>query len=202
MGRIAVAGAFAFVLLLFGVPGEADAQGRFDPRRQARFMFDANLAYSFVGGELGDILDGGPGVDGALLYQIETIPLRVGGGAGYSRHGIKEEDGSANRFSLFALAELLLFNDETEVIPYLQGRVGWMQLTYGSNGLDSRSAGLELAVIAGVDIPVAEKISVDVSGSFGWVSGSDVEVDGITVPDTSRSGSLFSIRAGAFFFFF
>jgi len=201
MRRFAVAAAVMVVLQALNMPTEALAQGRFDPRREARLMIDANLAYSFVGGELGDILDGGPGVDAALLYQIETIPLRVGGGAGYSRHGIKEDDGSANRFSLFAAAELLLFSNETEMIPYLQGRVGWMQLNHDLNGQDSQSNGLELAVLAGVDIPVAEKISVDVSGSFGWFTGSDFEVDGITIPDSSRSASFFSIRAGAFFFF-
>jgi hypothetical protein len=50
-------------------------------------------------------------------------------------------------------------------------------------------------------MPVAESISIDVSGQFGWFSGGDLTVDGISDPGTSRSGTLFSIRAGAFFFF-
>ena len=201
MVRIAVASAFAFVLFLLGVPGEAEAQGRFDPRRQARFMVDANLAYTLITGEIGDSLNGGPGVEAAVLYQIATVPLRLGAGGGDSRHGLQDADGSANRYEIFAVADLLLFSDETQMLPYIQGRVGWMQVSSSLNDGSTRISGLELAALVGVDMPVAEKISIDVSGQFGWFTGGDLELDGVSVPGTSRTGSLFSIRAGAFFFF-
>ena len=110
-------------------------------------------------------------------------------------------DASANRYELFAVADLLLFSEETQMIPYVQARIGWMQLDNSLDGVSTRISGLELATLVGVDIPVAESISIDVSGQFGWFSGGDLSVDGVSDPDTSRSGTIFSLRAGAFFFF-
>lgn len=201
MRRLAVAVAVMVVLQALNMPTGALAQGRFDPRRQARFMVDVNLAYTLVAGDVGDSLNGGPGMEAAALYQIENVPLRVGGGAGYSRHGIQDADGSDNRYEVFAVADLLLFSEETEMIPYIQGRVGWMQLANSLDGVSTKISGLELAALVGVDMPVAESISIDISGQFGWFTGGDLNIDGVSFPGTSQSGSLFSIRAGAFFFF-
>ena len=201
MRRFLVAAAMTIVLQAFAMPSEGLAQGRFDPRRQARFMIDANLAYTLITGDVGDSIGGGPGIEAAALYQLGGVPLRLGGGAGYSRHGIQDADGSANRYEVFAVAELLLFSEETEMIPYLQGRVGWMQLANSVDEVSTTISGLEFAALVGVDMPVAESISIDVSGQFGWFSGGDLVIDGTSVAGTSRSGSLFSIRAGAFFFF-
>ena len=201
MRRFLVAAALTIVLQAFVTPTESLAQGRFDPRRQARFMIDANLAYTLITGDIGDSIDGGPGIELAALYQLASVPVRLGGGAGYSRHGIQDADASANRYEVFAAAELLLFSEETEMIPYLQGRVGWMQLSSSVDEVSTTVSGIEFAALVGVDMPVAESISIDVSGQFGWFSGGDLVIDGTSVAGTSRSGSLFSIRAGAFFFF-
>lgn len=201
MRRFAVVVAVTLAFHVAGVPDEAAAQGRLDPRREARFMIDANLAYTLIAGEVGDSLNGGPGAEAAVLYQFAGVPLRVGGGGGYSRHGIQEADGSANRYEVFAIADLLLFSEETEMIPYVQGRAGWMQLSNDIDGISTRISGLELAALVGIDMPVAESISIDVSGQFGWFSGGDLSVDGVSDPGTSRSGTIFSLRAGAFFFF-
>lgn len=201
MRRFLVAAALTIVLQAFVTPTEGFAQGRFDPRRQARFMIDANLAYTLISGDVGDSIDGGPGIEAAALYQLAGVPLRLGGGAGYSRHGIQDVDGSANRYEVFAVADLLLFSEETEMIPYLQGRVGWMQLASNVDEVSTTISGIEFAALVGVDMPVAESISIDVSGQFGWFSGGDLVIDGTSVAGTSRSGSIFSIRAGAFFFF-
>ena len=201
MRRFVVAVAVTVVLQAFIGPEEAVAQSRFDPRREARFMIDANLAYTLIAGEIGDSLSGGPGIEAAALYQLGGAPLRIGAGAGYSRHGIQDVDASANRYELFAVADLLLFSEETQMIPYVQARIGWMQLDNSLDGVSTRISGLELATLVGVDIPVAESISIDVSGQFGWFSGGDLSVDGVSDPDTSRSGTIFSLRAGAFFFF-
>ena len=163
-------------------------------------MIDANLAYTLMTGDVGDSLAGGPGIEAAALYQFGSVPLRLGGGAGYSRHGIHDADATANRYDVFAVAEVLLFSEETKMIPYLQGRGGWMQLSYSLDGVSTRISGLELGALVGVDMPVGERISIDVSGQFGWFIGGDLQIDGVSLPGTSKSGSLFSIRAGAFFF--
>lgn len=201
MRRFWVAVSVTVSILTLGAPGEAISQGRPDPRREARFMIDANVAYTLIAGDVGDSLNGGPGFEAAGLYQLGNAPVRIGGGAGYSRHGIQDADGSANRLEVFALADLLLFSRETEMIPYVQGRVGWMQLSNDVDDVSTRISGLEFAALVGVDMPVAEKISIDVSGQFGWFSGGDLNIDGVSVAGTSRSGTIFSLRAGAFFFF-
>jgi len=201
MRRFLVAAVFTIVIQALAFPTGGVAQGRFDPRRDARFMIDANLAYTLITGDVGDSINGGPGVEVAALYQLGNIPLRLGAGGGYSRHGIQDVDGSANRYEVFAVADLLLFSEETEMIPYVQGRVGWMQLANSVDDVSTSISGIELAALVGVDMPVAESISIDVSGQFGWFSGGDLSVEGVSVPGSSRSGSIFSIRAGAFFFF-
>lgn len=201
MRRFPVTLTLTIVLQAFVTPASGLAQGRFDPRREARFMVDANVGYTLITGDVGDSIDGGPGIELAALYQLGDVPLRVGGGAGYSRHGIQDTGDSADRLAVFAVADVLLFSQETEMIPYVQGRVGWMRLSNDVAGISTRISGLELAALVGVDMPVAPSISIDVSGQFGWFTGGDLVVEGTSQPETARSGSLFSIRAGAFFFF-
>jgi len=200
MRRFAVAVAVTAVLFTFGPVQDAFGQGRFDTRREARFMINTTLSYSLMTGDVADSLDGGPGAEIAGLYQFEGIPLRVGAGAGYSRHGIQEIDASANRYGAVGLVELLLFSDETEMIPYLQARGGWMKISNTFEDLTTSISGLQLGAVVGVDIPLGDVVSLDVSGQFSWFSGGDLVIDGQSAPDTSRSGSLFAIRAGAFFF--
>jgi hypothetical protein len=201
MRRLALAVAVTVVLQAIGGPDGALAQGRFDPRRQARFMIDANISYNLLVGDVGDSLDGGLGAELAGMYQLASVPVRLGAGAGYSRHNIQDIDASANRFDAFGLVEVLLFSNETEMIPYLQARAGWMQISHEFEGVSTSISGLELGGLVGVDMPVADNISIDVSGQFGWFSGGDIEIDGASDPGTSRSGTLFALRAGAFFFF-
>jgi len=47
-----------------------------------------------------------------------------------------------------------------------------------------------------VDVPLGERLSLDVSGMFQWISAGDGERGGVAVPGTSQTGSLFAIRAG------
>lgn len=161
-------------------------------------MIDANVSYTFMTGDVGDSLSGGPGVELAGLYQFGNVPLRLGAGGGYSRHSIEDIDASANRYDAFAIVELLIFSDETEMIPYLQARGGWMQLSNDYQDVNTTISGIELGAVVGVDIPISEVFSIDVSGQFGWFSGGDLVIDGRSNPGSSRSGTLFALRAGAF----
>ena len=206
MRRFPVVAALAALLILAGTPPAARAQVQLDPRRAPRFMIDASLAYVMITGEVGDSLKAGPGIDASVQYQLGSIPLRLGAGAGYSRHGLEEPvegesvSGTANKYSIFALASLLLFSDDTEAIPYVQARVGYTTFDTSADGLDSKRGGVELVALVGVELPLAEKIAIDVSGLFGWISTGDATADDVTVPNSSASGSMFSIRAGFFFF--
>ncbi len=205
MWRFWVAPALS-VVFLAGYPVTADAQGRFDPRREAKSMIDASLGYIMITGELGDSLRAGPGIEASFQYQLGNIPLRLGAGAGYSRHGLEEPiefesvSGHSNKWSAFALGTVLLFSDDTEMIPYIQARVGYTSFATSVEGVSAKQGGIELGALVGVDLPVSENISIDVSGLFSWINTGNASVEGLSVPDSSRSGSLFSLRAGAFFF--
>lgn len=187
----------------------AAAQGLPDPRRDAKSMIDVTLGFSMITGQVGDSLKSGPGLEASYQYQLQTIPLRLGAGVGYSRHGLEEPaddapvpvEGSSNKWSVFALGSLLLFGNDTDMIPYMQARLGYTKFFTSSNDVDIEQGGLELSALVGVDLPVAEAISIDVAGMFGWINSGDQSVDGVSVPGTSRTGSEFSIRAGAFFYF-
>jgi hypothetical protein len=198
MRRFAVAASLMAWILLIGGAGDAHGQGRFDPRREARFMIDANLSYTFINGDVAEGLSDGPGIELAGLYQLGNVPLRLGAGAGYSRHSIEDVDASANRYDAFAVVELLIFSEDAEMIPYLQARGGWMKLSNDYRDVTTSISGMELGAVVGVDIPISEAFSIDVSGQFGWFSGGDLVIDGTADPDSSRSGTLFALRAGAF----
>lgn len=194
------------VLLVAVYPSATAAQGLLDPRRDAKSMIDASLGYVLITGQVGDSLKGGPGIEASFQYQLENVPLRLGGGVGYSRHGVEEPveassiSGSSNKWSAFALGTLLLFSDDTDMIPYVQARLGYTSFATSADGVDSSLGGIELGALVGVDLPVSERISIDVSGLFAWINTGNASVDGVSIPDSSRSGSVFSIRAGAFFF--
>lgn len=164
-------------------------------------MIDANLTYTLVGGEIGDSIGSGLGGEAALLYQIEEAPVRFGGGVAYSHLGIEEASGSAGKVSVFGSASVVLLTEDTDMAPYLQGRVGWTQFDISAEGADSKRSGLEISTVIGVDIPVAEKISVDVSGFFGWISGGDARLAEGTVPNSAKSGTAFALRGGVFYSF-
>ena len=197
------------VLLLLSAPKAVDAQGLLDPRRAAKSMIDATIGYSMITGQVGDSLKAGPGLEASYQYQFGNVPVRIGGGVGYSRHGLEEPadgeplpvSGSSNKWSAFALGSLLLFGNDTDMLPYVQARVGYTKFVTSSEGVTRNQGGLELGALVGVDLPVSENISIDVSGLFAWINSGNATVEGVSIPDTASTGSLFSIRAGAFFYF-
>ncbi len=199
------------ILLLVGaslsmaaLPSDAAGQNRFnDPRRESLFAIEATLGYSFLTGAIGDSVSGGLGGELLLAHQIVSIPLRLGIGGGYHRLAFDDEDQSLGKLSLFGFLTYLLYSDESEMTPYVQGRAGWTRLSWTEargTGRDVSRSGLEIGAAVGVDIPVAERVSIDVVGLFTWISAGDREADGDTLPSTDETGSTFGIRAGVIFF--
>jgi hypothetical protein len=171
-----------------------------DPRLGSRFAIDATLGYSWLTGEVGDSITGGVGAELAVVYQTAEIPLRFGLAGGYASLSFEAGGGSADKWSVFGLATYLIVSEETEMLPYVQGRVGWTQFSDDRLGVKSTASGFEIGAAAGVDIPVAEKISIDVVGLFNWINLGPTTVQGIDIPDSSKTGSAFGLRAGAIFF--
>lgn len=189
------------VLAAGGIPEEAPSQVPFgDVRRGSRIMLVGTAGYSFLTGEIGDSISGGLGAEVAGQYQLREAPLRVGIGGGYASLSFTEVDASADKWSFFGLASLLIYSNESESIPYIQLRVGWTSLSDDREAVKTSRSGLEIGAVVGVDVPISEKISLDVSGLFSWINTGDASVDDVGVAGSSQTGSTFGLRAGAIFF--
>lgn len=209
------------VVSLF-VPAGASAQnfpGSQEPLRSGVGL-EVAAGYGILAGEVGDSVGGGLQFEGVAFYQPRTLPARFGAGAEYSRFGFDRADGSLGKLSLFGTATLLIRSVETEMIPYVQLRVGWARLSDDQGcgppyeqaeelcgagpgeitpGTRVRS-GIEVGAAVGVDIPVGERISLDFGGTFAWLGVGDFDFEGETLPDTDAAGSAFGLRAGAVYF--
>lgn len=176
--------------------------------------------YGILAGEVGDSVGGGLQLEGVAFYQPRDLPARFGAGAEYAWFGFDRADGSLGKLSLFGTATLLIRNAGTEMLPYVQLRVGWTRLSDDQGcgppyelaeelcgaGPDELTpgtrvrTGIELGATVGVDIPVGERISLDFGGTFTWLGVGDFDFEGTTLPGTDAAGSAFGIRAGAIYF--
>lgn len=201
MSRRSLSALVCLGLVAAGVPAEATGQVRFnDGRRGARFLFEGTVGYSFLTGELGDSISGGFGGEVGAQYQLREAPLRLGLGGGYANLSYSELDGTADKWSFYGLASYLIYSNESEMIPYVQARVGWTRLSDDLDGAGRSRAGLEIGALVGVDIPVGEKISLEAVGAFSWITTGEASIRGVNVPGSSQAGSSFGLRAGALFF--
>jgi hypothetical protein len=181
---------------------------------------EAAAGYGILAGEVGDSVGGGLQAEGVVFYQPRDLPARFGAGAGYSWSGFDRADGSLGKLSLFGTATLLIRNSDTEMLPYVQLRFGWTRLSDDQGcgppyeqaeelcgagpgeltpGTRTRS-GIEVGAAVGVDIPLGERFSLDIAGTFVWLGLGDFDFEGTTLPNTDASGSAFGIRAGAIYF--
>jgi hypothetical protein len=204
-------------------PSPAGAQHFPGSEAPSRSGFGIHLAgaYGIMAGEVGDSVGGGLQLEAIAFHQPRDLPFRFGGGGGYSWFGFDRADGTLRKLSLFGLATLMIPSMDTEMVPYVQVRAGWTRLSDDQGcgppyelreefcGGDPDEvvpggrirSGLELGAAVGVDIPVAERISLDVGGSFSWLNLGEIRFGGTSLPFTDASGSAFSLRAGAAYFF-
>jgi hypothetical protein len=210
----------AVVCLL--VPARASAQqfpGSEEPLRSG-FGLEAAAGYRILAGEVGDSIGGGLEIEGMAFWQPRDLPARFGVGAEYAWFDFDRADGSMGKLSLFGTATLLIRSNDTSMLPYVQGRIGWTRLSDDQGcgppyeqagalcgagpgevtpGTRTRS-GIEIGAVVGVDIPVGERLSLDVGGTFNWLAVGDFDFEGTTLPDTDAAGSAFGLRAGATYF--
>lgn len=185
------------VLLLAAAPEDAGAQSRFDDdSRRSRALVDGTVGYSFIAGEIGEDLASGPSVEASLLYQLDAIPVRLGIGGGYGWFGREEAEGTVGKVSAFLVASYLMYSDDTEMVPYLHLRGGWTQFDDALGGLEESRDGYQLGAGVGVEVPVRDRLSVDVLGLFQWVDTGTLVVDGVSI---DKRGSIFTLRAGLFY---
>ncbi len=176
--------------------------------------------YTFLAGEVGDSVSGGFRLQGQAVYDLPDLPLHFGVGAAYSWLGFDESDGTLGKLNLFALGTWKFVDLESSMVPYISARLGWTWLSddepCGAPACNRviegsrESDGFEIGTAIGVELPVSRTLIVDIGGSFDWLGVGDYRVDGVwsddgspaagTIPDTSRSGSAFTIYAGILFY--
>lgn len=194
----------SFVAVMLGV-APAQAQFRQQAAEQAGLGFTLDVTFAQLGGAVGDSTGSGFGASGAVFYELTNAPARIGAGGSYTRFSTDGSGDALNKTSFFALGSWHIADQETVVVPYIMGRVGYTRLTDDEFcGIDvcptllqgHEWSGLELGAVVGVDIPLTESLNLDVAGTFSWLSLGDLEAGGQTIADTKSTASTFGFRAG------
>jgi len=190
----------------------AEAQFRQQAPEQAGFGLTADLKFELMGGAIGDSLGAGFGASATGFWEFSAVPARLGAGGAYTRFSTDGPGDAHNKLSLFAMGSWHFADPNTSVVPYIQGRVGWVRLDddeltcagypdFEPPDCDATLrgrewSGLELGAVAGVDIPMTETLNIDVGGTFTWSVLGDLTAGGQEIPETSTNVSTFGIRAG------
>lgn len=213
-------GLLAIAVLCAPSPVRAQRFPGSDDTSRSGFAVGGALGYGILAGEVGDSVGGGLQVEGMATFRPEGTSIRFGAGGGYSWFEFDRGEGTLGKLSLFSVATLLIPSLDTKMVPYVQARIGWTRLSddqgcgppyeqreeYCGVGPDDFApgdrvrSGLELGAAVGVEIPVAERISLDVQGSFSWLELGDMDFEGTSLPVTDASGSAFAMRGGAIYF--
>lgn len=198
------------LLLVAAVP--ADAQFQQQVPEQSGFGFTADLTFAQMGGTIGDSIGSGFGLSGTVFYELDEVPARIGAGGSYTRFSTDGPSDAHTKLSLFATGSWHIADPNTSVVPYVQGRAGYVRLdddeltcaSYPDLGppdclvtLSGREwSGLELGAVVGVDIPMTETLNIDIGGTFSWLALGDLTAGSQTIMGTSTNVSTFGLRAG------
>lgn len=205
---------FLSAVVLAATP--AEAQFRQQAPEQSGFGFTTDLKFELMGGAIGDSIGTGFGASAIAFWEFSDVPARLGAGGGYTRFSTEGPGDAHNKLSLFAMGSWHFQDPNTSVVPYIQGRVGWVRLDDDEitcAGFPDREppdcdaslvgrewSGLELGAAAGVDIPMTETLNIDVAGTFSWSALGDLTAGSQTIAETSTNVSVFGIRAGVTIF--
>lgn len=190
----------------------ADAQFRQQAPEKDGLGLTADLLFAQMGGSIGDSIGVGLGAAVGGFFQFSEVPARLGAGASYTRFSADDLGGSHKKLSLYATGSWHISDPGTAVIPYLQGRVGYVRLDDDAptcaafpdeeppgcaTTLAGREwSGLELGAMVGVDIPMSETLNINVGGTFSWLGLGDLTAGGQSIDGTSTNVSTVGLRAG------
>lgn len=195
------------MIAVLAIAGPASAQFRQQAEEGSGLGITANLVFSQIGGTIGDSIGTGLGAAAAVFVQPAGTPARIGVGGSFIRFSGIGTHESTRKVSVYAQAGLQIKDNETSVVPYITGSIGYTRLS--DDGMCSEAicgtgtmltgqvrSGLELGAVVGVDIPLTETVNVDVAGTFSWLGLGDLEASGQTISETSTNASTFGLRAG------
>lgn len=204
------------LVLLAVAAAPADAQFRQQVPQQSGFGLTADLTFVQMGGTIGDSIGSGFGLSGTGFYEFDVVPARIGAGGSYTRFSTDGPSDAHTKLSLFGMGSWHIADPNTAVVPYIQGRAGYVRLD--DDELTCREypeleppnclvtltgrewSGLELGAVVGVDIPMTETLNIDIGGTFSWLALGDLTAGDQTIDGTSTNVSTFGLRAGVTIF--
>ncbi len=180
--------ALTFVLCALLVPADAAAQ-------EDGLGFEANIGYSWLNGDLGRAIKGGP--MGELDFFMHTGSFRFGLGGNYT--SMNPEDPSAKNVTKAGVYGLIQYMIETEsrTRPYVQGRAGYVRMDSDQFfGGEYGQEGFEFGFVGGIEYPLSKVIALDFTAIFSFLSMGDATVNGLPVLGAPDSGSTIALLAG------
>jgi len=177
-------------LLCTTVPADAQSGGGEpgNPRSNGT-AFRFNFGWQDVGGDMGENLDGA--IDAEFSFFFPVWKLRMGLGANWMSYDMDDFDETWSQIRFHYIAGYH-FLPTAPIRPYLEGRLTWQRLRpeedrfYGGEEEilgDFLMSGAGLQGVAGVEIPLNTRWTIDMSGSIATYS---VSPD-ITEEDSSLS---------------
>jgi len=180
---------------------------------QDGFLFNFELGYKEMAGDLGDILDGG--IVGEYAFQYQKNHFRYGLAFNLVSLDVADIDESVSQVGANLLFSWMIKQD-TKLLPYLQLRIGGVRYrpegdTFapedtlpasesvdeseeGENAADAVN-GFEGTLLAGTEFAISSKFALDLSAGFSFISTDEIDLSAIGL-DPIGSGTAWTVRLG------
>lgn len=136
--------------------------------------------------------ESGPGLDIAVRFAAgERLYLAFGGQ--WNSNGVDFSDDDWNVLAFFVEPSFVL-STGTVVEPFIAGRVAWLRQSITAPSGHRTGNGVGFGGFVGLRIPLAARLSGEVTVPFYGVSFGDVDVDGVRRQDSDSSGRVFGVR--------
>lgn len=200
--RVALVALAAFVAM-----GTSEARAQYNG-----FVFGFELGYKEMGGDLGQLLDGGIVGEYAFAYQAGSF--RYGLAFNLVSLDVSGFDESVSQVGANLYATWMIKRG-TRILPYLQVRIGGVRYrpegdTFappdtvadsaedadeeGENAADAVN-GFEGGLLAGAEFALSQQFAINVSAGFSFISTEEVDLSAIGLEPTGK-GNAWTVRLG------
>jgi hypothetical protein len=135
----------------------------------------------------------GPGFD-VVLRRSLGARATLGLGGTWSMHGVDFTDDKYDVLGVFVEPRVLAGSGESPARPFVAGRLAWMRESI-REGTQSRAAnGVGGGLLAGVLVPVSDRVTLEGSVGGYLLSFGDFKADGVPLSRDGGSGNAWALR--------